>query len=95
MVVANLLRLTGHGEHDDAAYVPAALRESPLGRDCIEIAIADLVEKTVVSAEEVEEWLEAAGEEAQVAVAKAQQEPAPDPYRDDWRAYASPELPSG
>ena len=95
LVVANLLRLTGHGEHDDAAYVPEGLKKSALGRDCIEIAIADLVEKSVVSAEEVEEWLEAAGEESQAAVAKAQQEPAPDPYRDDWRAYATPDLPSG
>ncbi len=34
MVVAKLLRLSGHGEHDDALYVDSNLKKSPLGRDC-------------------------------------------------------------
>ena len=29
LVVASLLRLVGHGEHDDASYVDPALREDP------------------------------------------------------------------
>ena len=93
MVVANLLRLTGHGEHDDAAYVPDDLKKSTLGRDCIEVATTDLLEQGVVSADEVERWRTEAGEDAQTAVAKAQQEAAPDPYHDDWRAFATPDLP--
>src|SRR2546426_4884693 len=35
MVVANLLRLCGHGEHDDAGYIDPKLKASPLGRDCL------------------------------------------------------------
>src|SRR5690349_8072670 len=38
LVVANLLRLCGHGEHDDASYVLAKLKSSPVGRDCLKVA---------------------------------------------------------
>jgi pyruvate dehydrogenase E1 component alpha subunit/2-oxoisovalerate dehydrogenase E1 component alpha subunit len=38
MVVARLLRLCGHGEHDDASYVDPKLKQSPLGRDCVSVA---------------------------------------------------------
>ena len=38
MVVARLLRLCGHGEHDDASYIDARLKASPLGRDCLQAA---------------------------------------------------------
>ncbi len=38
MVVARLLRLCGHGEHDDAHYVDPRLKASPLGRDCLKVA---------------------------------------------------------
>jgi len=32
LVVAQLLRLCGHGEHDDAHYIDARLKASPIGR---------------------------------------------------------------
>src|SRR5580658_1519501 len=38
MIVASLLRLCGHGEHDPADYVDPKLKESPLGRDCMQVA---------------------------------------------------------
>ncbi len=38
MIVANLLRLCGHGEHDPADYVDPKLKNSPLGRDCLKVA---------------------------------------------------------
>ena len=38
LVVANLLRLCGHGEHDDAGYIAPELKNSPLGRDCLKLA---------------------------------------------------------
>jgi TPP-dependent pyruvate/acetoin dehydrogenase alpha subunit len=95
LVVANILRLSGHGEHDDASYVPQSLRDSPLGQDCIEVAIKDLVSKSVVTPEEVEAWLTQTAEDVQSAVAQAQQEPVPDPYQDDWRAFSTPEFSAG
>src|SRR5580692_1481924 len=38
LVVAKLLRLCGHGEHDDASYVDPKLKNSPVGRDCLKVA---------------------------------------------------------
>lgn len=92
LVVANLLRLSGHGEHDDASYVPEELRNSPLGRDCMAVAEQQLLAEDFLTEAEIKEWKAEAVEEIQAAVALAQQEPAPDPYADDWMVYASSEL---
>jgi pyruvate dehydrogenase E1 component alpha subunit/2-oxoisovalerate dehydrogenase E1 component alpha subunit len=35
LIIARLLRLCGHGEHDVADYVDPELKKSPLGRDCL------------------------------------------------------------
>lgn len=88
MVVGKLLRLCGHGEHDDGSYVPQEVRSSELGRDCLETGIEQVVSLGLAGAEEVEQWREEAATEVQAAVARAQTEPRPDPYRDDWRAYS-------
>ncbi len=92
LVVANLLRLSGHGEHDDASYVPDEIRKSALGRDCMEVAEHQLLQAGFLTEAELKSWKTEAAEEVQGAVALSQQEPAPDPYADDWAVYASPEL---
>lgn len=92
LVVANLLRLSGHGEHDDASYVPEEMRNSPLGRDCLTVAEEQLLAGGFLTEDELRQWKEEAAEEVQAAVATAQQEPGPDPYSDDWKVYASPQL---
>jgi pyruvate dehydrogenase E1 component alpha subunit/2-oxoisovalerate dehydrogenase E1 component alpha subunit len=92
LVVANLLRLSGHGEHDDASYVPEELKKSPVGRDCMLVAEKQLLEAKIITAKELAGWKESAAEEVQAAVATAQREPAPDPYADDWQAFSSPGL---
>ncbi len=92
LVVANLLRLSGHGEHDDASYVPEELRKSALGRDCLEVAEQQLLAGSYITEAELIQWREEAAEEVQAAVATAQQEPGPDPYEEDWKVYASPDL---
>lgn len=89
MVVGKLLRLCGHGEHDDGSYVASELKSSKLGRDCLEIGIGQLIEEGLLTADEVELWKKEAAEEVQEAVAQAQTDPRPDPYRDDWRAFSS------
>ena len=43
MVVADLLRLVGHGEHDDATTSSHALKVSPIGRDCLDVAREQLI----------------------------------------------------
>ena len=92
LVVANLLRLSGHGEHDDASYVPEELKKSPVGRDCMLVAEKQLLEAKIITAKELAGWKESAAEEVQAAVATAQREPAPDPHADDWQAFSSPGL---
>jgi len=86
LVVARLLRLCGHGEHDDASYVPQELRDSLMGRDCLEVGASQIIEDGLATAEEIEAWRKEAVEEVQEAVATAQRERGPDPYKEDWRA---------
>jgi pyruvate dehydrogenase E1 component alpha subunit/2-oxoisovalerate dehydrogenase E1 component alpha subunit len=92
LVVAQLLRLCGHGEHDDAHYIDARLKASSLGRDCLQAAEERIWRQGWADEETTRRWRQ---EEAQVleeTVAKVQREAAPDPYREDWRALASRHL---
>ena len=89
LIVAQLLRLAGHGEHDDAFYVPDALRQGHYGQDCIEVAMRQLVANDVTSVAEILAWQDQYAADVQRAVAQAQQEPAPDPYREDWTALST------
>lgn len=89
MVVGKLLRLCGHGEHDDGAYVAAKLRKSELGRDCLDVGIQQVIAGEIATSREIETWQKEATEEVQEAVAKAQTDPRPDPYQEDWRATSS------
>lgn len=89
MVVAQLLRLSGHGEHDDGAYVPDTMKAGHYGRDCIEVAMRQLVEHGFATVDEILKWQDDTAEEVQRAVAQAQQEPVPDPYTAEWRALST------
>ena len=89
MMVANLLRLGGHCEHDDGSYVPDSERNSHYGRDCIEVAMRQLAEGGIAKVEEMAAWQDEISEEVQRAVAQAQQEPLPDPYTEDWTALST------
>lgn len=89
LVVARLLRLSGHGEHDDGSYVPDTVRKSHYGRDCIEVAMRQLVEGGYATVDEIFAWQDEFAEEVQRAVAQAQQESAPDPYQEKWTALAT------
>jgi pyruvate dehydrogenase E1 component alpha subunit/2-oxoisovalerate dehydrogenase E1 component alpha subunit len=92
LVVAELLRLCGHGEHDDANYVDARLRQSRLGRDCLPQAEEFLLGHAWATARELEDWRGEAVLEVESAVATVQREPLPDPYREDWRALSESHL---
>jgi acetoin:2,6-dichlorophenolindophenol oxidoreductase subunit alpha len=95
LVIANLLRLCGHGEHDDASYIDAKLKCSPLGRDCLEVAERQIVQAEWASPREIERWREESMRQVDEAVALVQREPAPDPFRENWRALASIHLSEG
>lgn len=89
MVVAKLLRLSGHGEHDDGSYVPQVAKEGRFGRDCIEVGRQQLVDGGYATKEQVGEWHSEISQEVQRAVAQAQQEPGPDPYQEVWNALST------
>lgn len=95
MVVASLLRLCGHGEHDDASYVDAKLKASPAGRDCLKVAESQLLRAGWADANSVALWRSEAVQQVEEAVAQVQREPGPDPYREEWCALASKHLSEG
>ena len=95
LVIGSLLRLCGHGEHDDAAYIDPRLKKSPLGRDCLVVAEEALVREYQVPAEEIQRWKSAAAREVDQAVSVVQSEPAPDPYKENWCALAARHLAEG
>jgi len=92
LVLAALLRLCGHGEHDAAEYVDAKLKSSPLGRDCLKIAEDFLLQQDWVDTGTLTKWRTEAAHTVEEAVAKVQREPAPDPFAETWHALASEKL---
>ena len=95
MVVARLLRLCGHGEHDDASYVDPKWKSSPVGRDCLKVAEGHLLEHQWADAGTLLGWRNEAAHQVEEAVAKVQREPGPDPYKEEWCALASKHLSEG
>jgi pyruvate dehydrogenase E1 component alpha subunit/2-oxoisovalerate dehydrogenase E1 component alpha subunit len=89
LVVGRLLRLTGHGAHDDATYVPEALKQTELGRDCLERARQHLLDHGLATVAELEQWDREAVHDVQLAVATAQKDPVPEAAGEDWRALSS------
>ena len=92
LVVAQLLRLCGHGEHDAAEYVDAKLKNSPIGRDCLKSAEDFALQQNWMDATELAQWRTEAAHTVEEAVAKVQREPAPNPYTETWHALASKHL---
>lgn len=92
LVVASLLRLCGHGEHDDAGYIDPRLKESPLGRDCLEVAEKFMLEQNWVTASSLAKKRSDFLIQVEETVSQVQREPAPDPYRENWQALTTPGL---
>ncbi|MGN6555967.1 MAG: thiamine pyrophosphate-dependent dehydrogenase E1 component subunit alpha [Verrucomicrobiota bacterium] len=95
LVVATLLRLCGHGEHDDASYIDPALKSSPLGRDCLKLAEEELLRQHWANAEAIQAWRSEAVRKVEEAVATVQREPTPDPYQENWCALSTTHLSEG
>ncbi|MEZ0254013.1 MAG: thiamine pyrophosphate-dependent dehydrogenase E1 component subunit alpha [Chthoniobacter sp.] len=95
MIVASLLRLVGHGEHDDASYVDPKLRKTPLGADCLELAEQRLIKEQWSNAQALQEMREDAQRQIEEAVAITLREPLPDPNNEDWCPLATRNLCEG
>jgi acetoin:2,6-dichlorophenolindophenol oxidoreductase subunit alpha len=95
LIVANLLRLCGHGEHDDASYIDARLKTSPLGRDCLHVAEKQILARNWATETDLKRWRDEASREVEDGVNQVQREPAPDPFKEYWSALASRHLAEG
>ncbi len=95
MIVGTLLRLSGHGEHDDASYVPPQMRQSDLGRDCLPAAEKTIRSGKWLSDSEFDSLRIEVQQEIDQAFAQSMQEPAPDPYKETWSSFSTLELADG
>lgn len=95
MVVGKMLRLSGHGEHDDASYVPDAVKAGKWGRDCLAVARARIIAEGFESIEALEQLESRIQENVEETVAKAQSESPPDPAKENWSVISTERLAEG
>jgi TPP-dependent pyruvate/acetoin dehydrogenase alpha subunit len=88
LVVASVLRLAGHGEHDDASYITDEIKREPFAQDCLKCAEKVIVDLNLADAETLKKWRDEAAAEVENAVATAQKEAAPEAGEEDWCAIS-------
>jgi pyruvate dehydrogenase E1 component alpha subunit/2-oxoisovalerate dehydrogenase E1 component alpha subunit len=92
LVVASVLRLSGHGEHDDASYVTDEIKRQPFARDCLKLAEQTIVDLNLLDAETLREWRKDAVAQVDQAISTAQKEAAPEADEEDWCAISTRHL---
>jgi TPP-dependent pyruvate/acetoin dehydrogenase alpha subunit len=92
LVVASMLRLSGHGEHDDAGYVTEEIKREPFARDCLKVAEQTIAELNLVDPKTLAEWRKEATAQVDEAVATAQKEAPPEGNKEDWCAISMRDL---
>ena len=92
MVVANVLRLAGHGEHDDASYVPPEMRGESFARDSVKVAEEFILEQELMTAEEIRQLREEIAAEVNDAINTAQTDPTPRASEEDWSPMSRRDL---
>ena len=95
LVVGTLLRLAGHGEHDDASYIPDTKRHEHEGRDCLLVAESEILKQGWATEADIQAWQRQARKDVDEANAQASKEPTPDPFRENWQALSNPALVEG
>src|SRR3954467_71048 len=92
LLVASVLRLSGHGEHDDATYVSEEMKRQPFARDCLKVAEQTIIESNLLDADSLSEWRKDAVAQVDEAVATAQKEAVPEADTEDWCALSTRDL---
>jgi acetoin:2,6-dichlorophenolindophenol oxidoreductase subunit alpha len=88
LVVASVLRLSGHGEHDDASYVTAEIKAEPFAQDCLKCTEKVIVDLGLADAKTLQKWRDDAVAEVDQAITTAQKEAAPEAGEEDWCAIS-------
>src|SRR5436853_5190400 len=92
LVVASVLRLSGHGEHDDASYITEEIKREPFARDCLKVAEQTIADLNLVDAKTLTEWRKEAVAKVDEAIATAQKEAPPEGDKEDWCAISVRDL---
>jgi len=92
LVVAEVLRLSGHGEHDDASYVPQEMKQQPFAQDPVARTEKFILENGLLDADALKEMRAEIAKQIDEAVATAQQEDGPHPHKEDWRSMSTESL---
>lgn len=92
LVVASVLRLSGHGEHDDASYVADEIKQQPFARDCLKLAERKIIDLNLADARTIQMWRDDATRQVDEAITTAQKETAPNAEEEDWCALSTREL---
>lgn len=92
LVVATTLRLAGHGEHDDASYVPPEMKNEPFAQDPVPRTEKFILEQNLLDAAAITKMRAEIAKEVDEAVATAQQEDAPAGNEEDWSALSTRDL---
>jgi pyruvate dehydrogenase E1 component alpha subunit/2-oxoisovalerate dehydrogenase E1 component alpha subunit len=87
-----VLRLSGHGEHDDASYVPEEMKRQAFARDCLKVAEQTIIESNLLDPDTLAKWRKDAVAQVDDAVAAAQKEAVPESDKEDWCALSNREL---
>jgi TPP-dependent pyruvate/acetoin dehydrogenase alpha subunit len=92
LVVATVLRLAGHGEHDDASYVPPEMKKELFAQDPVERTEKFIVDQGLLDRAALQKLRAEIAAEVDEAVATAQQEDPPIGSEEDWCAVSTREL---
>jgi pyruvate dehydrogenase E1 component alpha subunit/2-oxoisovalerate dehydrogenase E1 component alpha subunit len=92
LVVAEVLRLAGHGEHDDASYVAAEDKAQPFAQDCLKCTEKFILDQKLADAATLQTWRDEAAARVEEAIGIAQREPVPDGAQEDWCAISTRDL---
>src|SRR6202030_1127145 len=92
LVVAEVLRLAGHGEHDDASYVPAEMKNQPFAQDSVARTEKFILENGLLNRDALQQMRAEIAKQVDEAVATAQMEDPPQAREEDWRALSTSEL---
>jgi acetoin:2,6-dichlorophenolindophenol oxidoreductase subunit alpha len=92
LVVATILRLAGHGEHDDASYVPPDMRNEPFAQDALMKTEQFILEQKLMDRDALQKMRAEIAREVDEAVSQAQQEDPPVGSKEDWCAISTRQL---
>ena len=92
LVVASILRLAGHGEHDDASYVPPEMKKETWAQDCVLLTEKLITDRGWLDAATLKQWRAELSAEVEKAVETAQREAAPVGSEEDWCAISTRDL---